>query len=345
MPPPPEFGDAPGDIGPLEILVKVEAEHAAKADGHVGVAGEVAVNLQRIAHRPQPREGGGGGVSGKGCVGHGGQLVGQQHLFGKADEEPVDAFGEVRPVFLPVEQLVGHRLVLDDGPRHQLGEKGDVQAGVQRVFLHLRVPPGHVEDIAHGLKGEEGDADGQRDAHCGQGNAQILQHGHGKAKIFEHEQQREVADHRQRHRRADAAAPFPGTAGPEAQQVVHQDGNHHEQQGAARAPAVEKQGGQQQEEILSQPPPPQGQVVHQQHRGQKREQEHGAGKQHGGASFLGQWAAARNSAPPFFSSPHYKARASPLQPPFGGTLPKDGKMSPGHAGGHFLIHIFSSLGR
>ena len=39
----------------VEVGVKVEAEQLRHADGHVGIAAEVEVELKRIADRAEPR--------------------------------------------------------------------------------------------------------------------------------------------------------------------------------------------------------------------------------------------------------------------------------------------------
>ena len=56
VPAPPEVGDRlRAEYGPVEVLGKPEAEHPAEADRHVGVAGEVEVDLQRVGERAEPR--------------------------------------------------------------------------------------------------------------------------------------------------------------------------------------------------------------------------------------------------------------------------------------------------
>ena len=128
MPPPPEFGDGPGDVGVIEVLQEVEAEHLAKADGHVGVAGEIVVDLQGVAQGAQPGEGGGQAVPlAKGPVGHHRQLVGEEHLLAQTHDKPAAPGGEVRPGLFAVVDLLGHRLILDDGAGDELGEEGDVK--------------------------------------------------------------------------------------------------------------------------------------------------------------------------------------------------------------------------
>src|SRR5262245_6500339 len=55
VPPAPEVLDRLGDIRIVEVLEDSESEHPAEPDGHVRVAGEVEVDLERVADDAQPR--------------------------------------------------------------------------------------------------------------------------------------------------------------------------------------------------------------------------------------------------------------------------------------------------
>ena len=165
MPPPPQVGQRVGGKGIIEVLQEVKSKHPAQTDGHVGIAGEVVVQLEDVSHRSQPGKGGGQSVSRHtvGPVGDDGQLIGQQHLLAQAYNKPGAAGGEVLPALLPVVDLVGHRLIFDDGAGNKLGKERDVQSHLQRGTLHLSPVPMDVQHIAEGLEGKEGNADGQFD--------------------------------------------------------------------------------------------------------------------------------------------------------------------------------------
>ena len=47
VPAPPEFRHAGGDVWVVEVFLELETYHPPEADGHVGIAGEVKVDLQR----------------------------------------------------------------------------------------------------------------------------------------------------------------------------------------------------------------------------------------------------------------------------------------------------------
>ena len=86
MPSFPKLRDGLAQVGEVEVLPKVEAEYFRQANGHIRIAGKVKIQLEAVDGDAQ---------SGRGRVhmpllGHGAQeraqLVGQQDLFGKADQ-------------------------------------------------------------------------------------------------------------------------------------------------------------------------------------------------------------------------------------------------------------------
>ena len=96
MPAPPEFRDRPGLVGIVEVLQEPEAEQPSQADGHVGIAGEIKVDLEREGQRAQPRRDHGGRGHGGDLLPHGAHLVGQQHLLPQSRDKPADTRGEQR---------------------------------------------------------------------------------------------------------------------------------------------------------------------------------------------------------------------------------------------------------
>lgn len=194
MPALPELGYGSGDIGVIEILVKMESKHQAQPDGHIGIAAKIEVDLEGIGQRAQPRRRNGkasGGGAVKGLVRQQRNAVGQEHLLAKTYDESPDSSCEVLQIFVPILYFIGNGLVADDGPGDQLREQCNVQRHIQRVFLDLSAPHGDIEYIGHSLKGEEGNADGQDD--MGLGNPSVKKHiqvCNGEIQIFKDEQQR-----------------------------------------------------------------------------------------------------------------------------------------------------------
>ena len=68
-------------------------------------------------------------------------------------------------------QFRRHVFVPDNGPRHQLGEHGDIGAEGYHIPLGGSVLPVDIDGVTHGLEGEKRDADGQGQSQSGNGNA------------------------------------------------------------------------------------------------------------------------------------------------------------------------------
>ena len=251
----------------------MEAEHTPHADGHIRVAGEVKVNLHGIAHRPQPGHPGGEfpGLQAVGEVGHHRKLIGQKDFFAQAHQKAAHPHGEVGPVLPPAVDLLGHRLVFDDGPGDELGEKGDVQGHLQWVALYLAPVPVHVQYIGEGLKGEKRDPQGQLDARDEKLGPQAVELREDEDQVLKDKHQPQIAHQRAHDGQAAAASPDFAAMYPQPEAVIGQDGGHHHQHKPGLSPGVEKQGAHQQQQILGRaaPPPQQaaGAVVGQHHQG------------------------------------------------------------------------------
>ena len=124
MPAAPEIPDALRPVGALEVLREAEAQHLPEANGHIGVPGEVKIDLEGVAHRPEP------GVAGvdppvdgdhaEDHIHRGPQGVGDQDLLGKAQDEAADALLQLLSRHLPGGNLPLHVGIADDGPGDEL---------------------------------------------------------------------------------------------------------------------------------------------------------------------------------------------------------------------------------
>ena len=272
----PELGHRAGDIGIVKVLLKAEAEHAPQADGHVGIAGKVKIDLQAVAQRaqpghgrrelPRPRQG-------EGPLRRHGEVVGQQDLLGKAQNKALDPLLEALRVHAAASDLLRHAVVAHDGAGDELGEKGDVQPQIQDVALHLSRPPVHVDAVGERLEGEKGNADGQAQPHRFHAQPQQgVQVFNGEVQILEGEEDPQVQRHGQDQQRLFPAA-LPGVD-PPPQEIVCADGKEHQKNVDRLPPGIEKQARPQQKQV-ARPLSPQ-QVVAQQHRGEKDEEKDGA---------------------------------------------------------------------
>ena len=166
VPPAPELLDAVGDVRPAEIFREAEAEHPSEADRHVGVAGEIEIDLQRVADNAEP------GVGGRELrQRHGEDLVrracddvGDQHLLREADDEAPNAAGEVVDRDDPPRELIRDVAVADDRPRDQLRKQQQVQRRMHRALLRRRIAAVDVHDVGDRMEREERDADRQEHA-------------------------------------------------------------------------------------------------------------------------------------------------------------------------------------
>ena len=120
MPAPPEIGNTVGQKRIVEVFQKSEPQHPSKADGHVGIAGKVEIDLETVGDDTQPcRQYRGSSLRGC-CLPQKADVICQQHLFPDAAGEALYSLGKEVSGAVPVLQLVRYRLVADDGARNQL---------------------------------------------------------------------------------------------------------------------------------------------------------------------------------------------------------------------------------
>ena len=165
MPSSPVFGDAARDVRVIKVFQELESEDGAETDSHVGVPAEIVVDLESVADCSQP---GGHTVQlvdrlRKHLVGYGSKGVGEENFLGESYDEAFHAVSDLLEVHGTILDLVGYVVVLDDRSRHQLGEEGDVEREFVDVSLRFNFLPIDVHDVANGLEGVEGDADGHDD--------------------------------------------------------------------------------------------------------------------------------------------------------------------------------------
>ena len=165
MPLPPEVTDGRRGIGKEKVLLDRKAEHAAHANGHVAVAGEIKVDLQRVADSTEPgkpciRESGG-----ENGVNNNSGGVSQEKLLAEADDKAPDAGGSFLRSTAALVNLRGDIAPADNGTGNQLRKKGDIKQKLQKaaaVFLRTAVD---INRIAESLKGEKRDPDRENQPH------------------------------------------------------------------------------------------------------------------------------------------------------------------------------------
>ncbi len=235
---------------------QVEAEQLRRRDRHVGIAREIAIDLDGIEH-------GRGHDRGAVIIGRmaehgidiGRQIVRDAGLLDEAEEE-LDQRGADRDGIEPPQAVELRQEIISahDRPGDQLREEAHEGRIVEQVAPRMHMPAIDVQRVAQALEGIEADTDRQDQPQrhrigldaCG------MQQGHEgigeEIEVFEGEQQRQVheqADH------DDQLAPVrvrrrlhrqPG--------AVIEHGREGEQQGEARIPgAVEDVAGDQQHDL------------------------------------------------------------------------------------------------
>lgn len=250
MPTPPKLGDREGDIGVVEILQEVEAEHPAQADGHVAVTGEVEVDLEGIGNGGQPIHEraivfGVAGVDNGRYLGH---LVGQKELFSQAHNKSPKAGGQVIHGHASGANFFFHRLIADDGAGDELGEETHIHKQIEEIPLEADPPPVEVDDIGEDLEGVETDPNWKGEIGVFQ-----AQEGQGPAKEVEVFKDEEVADNDENGRHQDRllgpGLPLEMDHG-KAAEVGDQGNQGHEDHHLGFAPGVEKEGGHEEEGVL-----------------------------------------------------------------------------------------------
>src|SRR5207248_3280589 len=116
VPAPPELLDRLRDVGPLEVLREAETEHPAEADGHVGISGEVEIDLKRVTHQGEPRMAGAalGGRHAEDAIGGPGHDVRNQYFLAEANNETANAVREILERDAAALELIRNRAVPDD---------------------------------------------------------------------------------------------------------------------------------------------------------------------------------------------------------------------------------------
>src|SRR6478736_7972649 len=156
MPTAPELRDRAGDVRVVEILSELEAEDAAQADGHVRIAGEVEVDLHRVAGETEPGDRAADlrRWQREDLVGHRTGRVGQENLLRQANDEALRTSRQVVQRDVAVAQLGGDIGVAHDRPRNELRKEGLEQREAEKTAFGRHLLPVDIYEIRHALEGE-----------------------------------------------------------------------------------------------------------------------------------------------------------------------------------------------
>ena len=154
----PEVDDALRLVWRVEVDWELDGEHARQAKRHVGVAGEVEVELHRISERAKP--GSGESSTGRMCVEHVSQrrdTVRDQNLLRQSHHEPRKAkrhIVDAQAMDTPLVKLRHQFARMDDRTRDQVWEERD-ENRVRDDALTLRDALPQIDEVGNLSEGEE----------------------------------------------------------------------------------------------------------------------------------------------------------------------------------------------
>ena len=185
----PEISDRDRLVGRVKIHRQIDAEHGRYADGHIAVAAEVKIDLERVEQHKQHAIHGGGGLQ---------VCVDPRHTFGEgirdedfldeSEAEYFDTGGELVDIDALSRFLIdlGDEVDrVDDRAHDELGKIQDVSQVVDQALVR-QLAALRRDDVGDLLEGVKGDSEGQDDllqreflaehkAHIRDGKIQILE--------------------------------------------------------------------------------------------------------------------------------------------------------------------------
>ena len=200
VPAAPEVGRVDRLVRRVEVLREPQADHDGDADGHVAVAREVEVELQRVAEGRGPAgEQPEVGVVREEVVHVGRHHVGDQHLLGEAHDEEEEAGADERPAeaLLRPLQLHADVAVADDRPGEDVREQRDPGQVVDHALGRLDHAAEDVDGVRDAGERVERDADRQQQLHRRQRPAGADQAEDAVERVDEEAAVLEVAEQRQ----------------------------------------------------------------------------------------------------------------------------------------------------
>ena len=255
VPAAPELRRVARQVGLAEVGRQLEAEQAGHAARHVGVAGEVEVDLEREAVDGEElhRRGGHARLREDRVDEGREQEVAQHDLLEDAGaEQPEPPPRAARLEASAARELWQELPAPQDRARDELRKEGDEEREAGQARRSLRVAPVHVHLEGQDLEGVEGDA--EREQHLGQRRLDPQQGARERrdaldqeGRILEEGQQPEREGHRRGQHQARSGAPLHGPQ----ERVVHADVGEQEQQVGRDPQEVEDQARAQQPAVAA----------------------------------------------------------------------------------------------
>ena len=202
VPPRPEGRNTGRKVGEVEVESEVVAEQPSCGDGHVRVAGEVAVNLR--GPQPDGQITAAHAVFGMACEVFIDELrhtIRDDGLLDKADEEQDKAATNIYPGEIALRDALRKEVLrAHDGPGHQLRKEGNKEREIEDVLRRFELPAVDVDGVAERLECVETDSHRQGDVEDIHRDVETQQVRHidgrldEEVEVLEDAQQAQVAD-------------------------------------------------------------------------------------------------------------------------------------------------------
>ena len=126
VPAPPEFADGLGAVGQVKVFPEGKTERFRQSDSHIGIAGEIEIDLQCVKNRRRPAKDGRQFADGtlQDLIDREAERVCQQDLFPQSVTEALQAGDGIREAQCPVFEVRLDIPVFDDRPGDELREEG-----------------------------------------------------------------------------------------------------------------------------------------------------------------------------------------------------------------------------
>ena len=268
MPASPEFRNRAGNVRITEVLLESKPEHPTQADRHIGISGEIEINLEGVSQRPQPSGRDGQGIGRVGEIGDERQIIRDKDLLCHPEDETVHPLGKIVEALLPTMNLIGDRRVTDDRTGDKLREESDIKPDVEwvptsaaSVVSSGNVLSVNVDHVRNRLKREERDPDWKRDFRNResrtQDDIQIPQNEH---QIFKDEKDPQIEEEGQSDESTGDIPLFPKSIDRQPEEPVPENRpDHHEDE--PRFPVSVKCETRQKEEEIPSPSRPAKDVI------------------------------------------------------------------------------------
>ena len=158
VPATPEVCNTGSGVWIVEVLDEIEAEHFAKANRHVAVAGEIIVDLKGVGEKWEDDSEWCQSDSGwivEDSVGDNGDVIGDEDFFQETYDETSEASAEFFKRKLALMKSLFDISIADDWAGDELWEECDVGAEIKDILLNFNFFTIDIDDIGKNLESIE----------------------------------------------------------------------------------------------------------------------------------------------------------------------------------------------